>query len=89
MAELKVNISELDNAIQLLRELKDTCDNLNLTPPPTEGSGKVVQQMENISNAYITVRDSMSILLSNSIVFFQNIRDSYDRNDHYMYLYRI
>lgn len=83
MAEIKINLIEIDSAIQKLNELKTSCENVNMNPPQTQGGGKVVGEIEEIADTYITVRDNLCLLFENTIMFLQNIRDSYGINDRY------
>ena len=79
MAEINVNITEIDNAITKLHGLleKNEC----ATPPVTVGGGKSVNELENIANTYMMLNKSFEDLISNTISFLQNVKDSYVSSD--------
>lgn len=80
MAEIKVKVSEINNAITRLQGLQ-RCNSRNTTPPVTVGGGKTVNELENIANVYKTLNTQFETLLSNTISFLQNVRDSYTASD--------
>lgn len=81
MAEINVNLTEIDNAITKLHELQSECNSRNTTPPATVGGGKTVNELEDIANIYKTLNTHFETLLSNTISFLQNVRDSYTASD--------
>lgn len=81
MAEIKVKVSEINNAITKLQGLQSKCNSRNTTPPVTVGGGKTVNELENIANVYKTLNTQFETLLSNTISFLQNVRDSYTASD--------
>lgn len=81
MAEIKVNITEINSAITKLQGLKSKCNSRDTTPPATVGGGKTVNEFENIANIYKTLNCNLGELISNTISFLRNIEDSYISSD--------
>ena len=81
MAEIKVKVSEINNAITRLQGLQSRCSSRNTTPPATVGGGKTVNELEDIADVYKTLNTHFEDLISNTISFLQNVRDSYASSD--------
>ena len=81
MAEIKVNVSEINNAIIKLQGLHSRCSSRNTTPPITIGGGETVNELESIADVYKTINIHFEELISNTILFLQNVRDSYTSSD--------
>lgn len=81
MAEIKVKVSEINNAIIRLQGLQSRCSSRSTTPPATIGGGKTVNELEDIAHVYKTLNTQFETLLSNTISFLQNVRDSYTDSD--------
>lgn len=81
MAEIKVKVSEINNAITRLQGLQSRCISRNTTPPATVGGGKTVNELEDIADVYKTLNTHFEDLISNTISFLQNVRDSYTSSD--------
>ena len=81
MAEIKINISELNNSIGKMQSLKSKCISNQKTAPKTVGGGKTVNELEAIAEQYRTINSSLEILMSNTISFLSNLKDSYISSD--------
>lgn len=81
MAEIKIKITEINNAITRLQGLQSRCSSKNTFPPATVGGGKTVNELESIADTYKTINTHFGELISNTISFLQNVRDSYATGD--------
>lgn len=81
MAEIKVKISEINSAITKLQRLQSRCNSRNTTPPTTVGGGKTVNELEDIADVYKSLNTQFGVLVSNTISFLQNVKDSYVSSD--------
>ena len=81
MAEINVKITELNNAIGKLQGLRSKSTGINTAPPITVGGGKVVNELEDIADMYKALNVGFEKLISNTIMFMQNVRDSYISSD--------
>ncbi len=81
MAEINIKIKEIDNAIQSLKSLQKECNGFKTTPPSTVGGGKTVSELEELANVYKNINNDFSLLLSNTISFLQNVKNSYVSSD--------
>lgn len=81
MAEINIKITEIDNEITKLQGLQSKCDSRNVAPPATVGGGKTVNELEDIADVYKTLNRNFSELVSNTISFLQNVRNSYASSD--------
>lgn len=80
MAEIKINVSEINNAIAQLQSLKTEIDSCPAAPEIV-GGGKTINELEDILQLYLDFNADLSGLVSNTIAFFQNVRDSYIESD--------
>lgn len=81
MAEIKVSITELNNAITKLQNLQKRCTASDTKAPPTVGGGKTVNELETIAGIYKSMNIHFNQLLSNTISFLNNVKTSYEEND--------
>lgn len=81
MAEINVKITEINNEITKLQNLRTRCDSINTAVPSTVGGGQTVNELENIATVYKTMNRELGELISNTISFLQNVRDSYVFSD--------
>lgn len=81
MAEINVKITEINNAISKLKALQSKCNLRKTTPPSTVGGGKTVNELENIADIYKSLNRDFGELISNTISFLQNVKDSYVSSD--------
>ena len=81
MSEINIKITEIDNAIAKLQGLQSKCSLINTTPPITVGGGKTVNELEDIAEVYKALNIQFGELILNTILFFQNIKNSYVISD--------
>ena len=81
MAEINVKVSEINNAITRLEGLRSECRSIITTPPATIGGGKTVNELENIAVVYKELNTHFEDLITNTISFLRNVRDSYTSSD--------
>ncbi len=81
MAEIKIQIDSLNDAITKLETLKSTCEDADTSCTATIGGGKTINEIESIAAVYKNLNTSFTDLVSNTISFMKNVRDSYQSND--------
>lgn len=81
MPEIKVEVSGLNIAIQNLQRLSMDMGRSNIKAPVIVGGGRVVNELENISNTYKSIDAHLAALISNTIALLRNARDSYTTAD--------
>ena len=81
MEEIKIRIEEINNAITRLQALQSKSSSRNTTPPVTIGGGKTVNELESIAGVYKTINIHFEDLIYNTILFLQNVWDSYISSD--------
>ena len=79
MAEIKINISELNNLIPKVQAVKNCANDIlsRNVPPETVGGGLTVGELEELSNLYHSIYRDIEELASNTVLFLQNVRDTY------------
>ncbi len=81
MAEIKINIAELNNSISKMQSLKSKCSSNQKTAPKTVGGGKTVNELESIAALYRTIDSNLETMILNTISFLTNLRDSFVASD--------
>lgn len=81
MSEISVKIAALEEAITNLNNLKQTCADMDTTSPETVGGGSTVSELENIAALYKSLNIHFGDLISNTALFMQNVKDSYQASD--------
>lgn len=81
MAEINVNVTEVNNAILKLKELQERYDSIKYNAPDTVGGGQTVNELESIANEYKEITANLKELVSDTISFLVNVRDSYISSD--------
>lgn len=81
MAEIKINLSDLETSIARLRTLEKNWGVNDTLPPVTEGGGKVVNEFEELSKMYKDLNGHMVTLASNTAAFLTGIMESYQESD--------
>lgn len=76
MAEININIEALEQKIEKLQTLKGECDDLQIWDENVVGSGQSTELVKDIRFEYKTIKDTMSLLIANSISFFNGIKES-------------
>lgn len=81
MAEINIKITEINNAITRMQGLQTRCVSRNTTQPDTVGGGQTVNELENMADIYKSLNSHFEELVTNTILFLQNVRDSYESGD--------
>ena len=76
MAEININIEALEQKIEKLQTLTEECDNVSIWDEDVIGSGQSTELVKSIRCEYKTIKDTMSLLITNSISFFNGIKES-------------
>ena len=81
MAEIKINISDLEDAISRLNSLKNAWNANKTNAPTTVGGGQTVIEFEELAQLYKDLNTHMVTLVSNTAAFLTNVKDSYQESD--------
>jgi len=82
MAEIKINITNLEGAIARLNNMATNWASNDTTPPTTVGGGKTANELEALAQMYKELNNQMAELAANTASFFANIKSSYEESDH-------
>lgn len=81
MAEIKISISDLEDAISRLNSLKNAWSANKTNPPATVGGGQTVIEFEELAQLYKDLNTHMVTLVANTAAFLSNVKDSYQDSD--------
>lgn len=81
MAEIKVKVSEIDNAITRLKAIVTQATSSKTTPPSIVGGGQSVNELEAIAGIYKNIDARFITLVQNTISFLSNVEDSFVSSD--------
>ena len=81
MAEIKINISNLEAAIARLNLLKEVWSAKDTSSPSTVGGGKAVNEFEKMAQLYKDLNSHMVALAANTASFLSNVKESYQESD--------
>lgn len=81
MGEINVKITEMDDAITKMQALQAKCGAADTNAPITIGGGKSVNELEAIADTYKKMNVQFGNLVSNTVQFLINVRDSYISSD--------
>ncbi|TGY39944.1 hypothetical protein E5347_16220 [Clostridium sartagoforme] len=81
MAEIKINIDSLESRIQELQTLERRISSNVTTSPQVVGGGSSVIELEKIADMYKTLNSSMLLLVTNTVSFMDNLKESYVGSD--------
>ena len=81
MAEIKIAVATLETKIGELRTLQGDIDNNTQKAPAVVGGGTSVSQLESIAAMHQTILSSLQLLVTNTISFMGNIKESYVESD--------
>lgn len=76
MPEISLNIELLEEKIQKIRDLKTTCDGIDVSTESLVGSGQSIAIIQLVDQEYPLLKTAMGTLLQNSISFFENVKNS-------------
>lgn len=75
MAEIKINIDNLEAEITKLKTLSESIASKKEKCPETVGGGSSIQQLENIGIAYGKIHEQIATLVANTADFMKSVRD--------------
>lgn len=81
MIVINTNVLALNEKIDRLRALKVRCEGLDVSTVWAEGSGLTNAQLRELDGQYEALRSAMTQLLDNSVLFFENVRQSMVETD--------
>lgn len=81
MAEIKINLENLDRGIKRLDTLAKNWEANDTAPPVTVGGGATVNEFEALAQVYKNLNDHMVILASKTATFLTGIKESYQESD--------
>jgi len=81
MAEIKINITNLDECVGRFKAFEKNWGANNITPPVTVGGGKVVNEFEKIAQVYKDMNAHMVTLAVNTAAFLTSVKESYQESD--------
>lgn len=81
MAEIKLNINSLEDAISQLQDLRNECVNYGNLCPNTVGGGLTVNELESLVKTYDKLDNEFIQLISNTILFMKNVQKSFENSD--------
>ena len=76
MDSIYINTDVLENKILKLEELRERCMAACVQARVVQGSGDSVEAVRDTDKAYMVIQEKLHTLLSNSVLFFRNIRES-------------
>ena len=76
MAEIKINLEKLTEKIGKLQTLKSECDSITTTEKDRVGAGQCTLLVESLRNNYKPLKEALSLLISNSIQYFNSVKES-------------
>ncbi len=79
--EVNVNLKNLESKIRQLNSLQKEIFNLNKISNSDSGSGKTFDVIKNIEKQCEILNKAMLHIVSNSIMFFENIKKSTEEAD--------
>lgn len=74
--EIKINLAKLEGEIKKLKDLAESCDEIDVTEKSVVGGGQSINMVAAIDKEYSGLKQALKQLLENSAGFFENIRDS-------------
>lgn len=81
MAEISISTQSLEDEIGKLQTLKTNCAGFDVAFPDIVGGGQTVAELEEIANLYKKLNTDMVDLISNTISFMENVKNSYLSSD--------
>ena len=81
MAEININITNLEEQINLLNELSRSFAGRETNMPEASGSGPALTQSQELGMMFLRIRESTKELFEKTAVFLNNAKDSYVNTD--------
>lgn len=76
MGEIKINVSNLENNINNLKKLLETCADVDVSEEEMLGGGRSIEAIHLVDQSYSVLKESLITLITNSIGFFDNVKAS-------------
>lgn len=82
MAEIKVNINGIDEAIDKLRQLENICENASIKRiPHYDVDGQVASELTGISFVYLDMYNSMAKIIDSTIAVMSKTGETFEETD--------
>lgn len=81
MAEIIVNVDELQNCIQELVSLQSDCDSVKFTVCSKSGSGNTIDIVDGIQSECALANDLLIELIQNTMAFLVSVKNSVSEAD--------
>ena len=81
MAEIRVKINEIDNAIIQLKTIVTQMGASKNFPPSIVGGGQSVNELEAIAEVYKNIESHLIMLIQNTSSFLSNVESSFVLSD--------
>ena len=81
MAEIKVNINGIDDALDRLKKLETLCKSASMKIPHGDVSGQVIDQLTDISNIYLDMYSSMAKIIDSTIAVMSKTGETFEETD--------
>lgn len=82
MAEIKVNINGIDDALDRLKKLETLCKSASMKKiPHGDVSGQVIDQLTDISNIYLDMYSSMAKIIDSTIAVMSKTGETFEETD--------
>ena len=82
MAEIKVNINGIDDALDRLKKLETLCKSASMKKiPHGDVSRQVINQLTDISNIYLDMYSSMAKIIDSTIAVMSKTGETFEETD--------
>lgn len=82
MAEIKVNINGIDEALDRLKKLETLCSGASMKKiPHGDVSGQVINQLTDISNIYLDMYSTMAKIIDSTIAVMSKTGETFEETD--------
>ena len=82
MAEIKVNINGIDEALDTLKKLETLCSGASMKKiPHGDVSGQVINQLTDISNIYLDMYSTMAKIIDSTIAVMSKTGETFEETD--------
>lgn len=82
MAEIKINLTNLESAISRFSTMASDWGANDTIAPVTVGGGSTVNELEALAEMYKNLNAHMVTLASNTAAFLTSVKNSYQESDH-------
>ena len=81
MKEISISVESLEKGIDSLRRLQTTTMAIRSSPQNLFSGGKTVEKLEKMADIYSKLEGDFATLVSNTIAFMENVKNSYMATD--------